>query len=211
MTALKNSDRLADLIRDILDFSKIESGQMTVYPGPADAGNIAGEAVESLQPWAQKKTIELTLTVSPGIPRVESDEKRTVQVLVNLLSNAIKFTPKGGRIQVRVQPHRIAGENFALFSVKDSGPGIPKKDHEKVFEKFVQVAAGERLVGGTGLGLAIAKALVHLQRGQMWLESEEGKGSTFLFTLPHHVAQHDEEAPLPPPPLPWWKRLLGLR
>lgn len=212
-SALKNSDRLADLINSILDFSKIESGQMTVFPKRADPEKIAREAVDSLTPWCQKKKVALSLKAPPGLPVVSADSGRTVQVLVNLLSNAIKFTPAGGSIDVRLDLAQAGQERFIQFAVKDTGAGIPKSEQKRIFEKFVQIAAGEMHVGGTGLGLAIAKALVHLQGGKMWVESEEGKGSTFLFTLPVHVAPRDgtvaQEQPVVS--LPWWKKLLGLK
>ncbi len=210
-TALRNSDRLADLIRDILDFGKIESGQMSVRPEPVAPERIAREAVESLQPWSQKKGISLTLDAPPNLPPIHADIRRTVQVLVNLLSNAIKFTPKGGKISVRLEPK--ARERLVQFSVTDTGPGIAKEDQEKIFQKFVQIAAGEKHVGGTGLGLAIAKALIHMQKGQMWVVSDLGRGSSFLFTLPFHTPPAD--VPIPKAaasrPSPWWKKLLGIR
>ncbi|MCR4294681.1 MAG: ATP-binding protein [Elusimicrobia bacterium] len=215
-TALKNSDRLADMINSILDFSKIESGQMEVFTKPAEAARIAQDAVDSLQPWAQKKRIELTLSAPEGLPLVEADASRTVQVIINLLSNSIKFTPAGGRISVALVKRAEGNQGFVEYSVKDTGPGIPKAEQGKVFEKFVQIAAGETHVGGTGLGLSIAKALVHLQKGKMWLESEAGQGATFLFTLPVHVAESVEASYVrtkasPPAPPPWWKKLLGLK
>jgi PAS domain S-box-containing protein len=212
-TALKNSDRLAELINSILDFSKIESGQMQVYPKPADADKIARDAVDSLGPWAAKKRINLSMAAEPNLPTVLSDHQRTVQVLVNLLSNAIKFTPVGGSIRVRVDaaPEGATREKFVQYSVTDSGPGIAKADQKKIFEKFVQIAAGEMHVGGTGLGLAIAKALIHLQGGKMWVESDVGKGATFAFTLPVPAADKPIGEPVARTAVPWWKRLLGLK
>lgn len=213
-TAISNSDRLAGLINQILDFSKIESGQMTVFPKKADAEGIGREAIDSLAPWAQKKGLTLSLLSDPQIPPVKADAPRTVQVLINLLSNAIKFTPAGGRITVKIVPSAQDADRVVLFLVTDTGPGIPKSEQKRVFEKFAQIAAGETHVGGTGLGLSIAKAFVHLQGGKMWLESEEGQGATFYFTVPLYVGAKDEAAATPEPaaqPLPWWKRLLGLK
>jgi PAS domain S-box-containing protein len=215
-TAMKNSERLAGLINSILDFSKIESGQMTVYPKKTDPEKIAREAVESLGPWAVKKKVHLSLDANGQLPMVEADSQRMVQVLVNLLSNAIKFTPSGGEIRVRLRlsPEKFAGlGKFIEYAVADTGCGIAKADQKKVFEKFVQIAAGEMHVGGTGLGLAIAKALVHMQGGKMWLESEQAKGSTFLFTVPIYVPPREAEAPAAPlrASPSWWKRLLGLK
>ncbi|HAZ07504.1 MAG TPA: hypothetical protein DCZ01_03030 [Elusimicrobia bacterium] len=211
-TALKNSDRLAEMINSILDFSRIESGQMTVYPKPCEPGKIAKEAVDSLQPWAQKKRIEFSLEAPSGLPIIESDFPRTVQVLVNLLSNAIKFTPAGGKITVRLARRMEGDAPFVEFAVADTGPGIPKAEQTRVFDKFVQISAGESHVGGTGLGLSIAKALVRQQKGKMWIESEEGRGATFLFTLPVQTAQAVEATRMRSKAavaLPWWKKLLG--
>ncbi|MBI4386385.1 MAG: PAS domain S-box protein [Elusimicrobia bacterium] len=212
-TVIKNTDRLDLLIKGILDFSKIESGQMTVHPQACEVEKIAREGADSLRPWCLKKGIQLSLEGASGLPPVAADAPRTVQVLVNLLSNAIKFTPSGGRITVRVAGGTGRQERFAVFSVQDTGPGIAKQDQEKIFEKFVQIASGERHVGGTGLGLAIAKALIHLQRGQMWVQSEAGQGATFLFTLPYYVASKETTQPAPKPPSAraWWKRLFGAR
>jgi PAS domain S-box-containing protein len=214
-TALKNSDRLAEMINGILDFSKIESGQMAVYPKPVQPEKIAREAVDSLQPWAQKKRIDLTLSDPGGLPLVESDAPRTIQVLVNLLSNAIKFTPAGGKITVTLARRSEAGGTFVEYAVKDTGPGIPKGEQQRVFEKFAQIASGESHIGGTGLGLSIAKALVHLQKGRMWIEGDSGQGATFLFTLPVHSAQSVEATVVRTKAAvadarPWWKKMLGL-
>ncbi|MBI5631749.1 MAG: PAS domain S-box protein [Elusimicrobia bacterium] len=213
-TAIRNSERLSGLIDSILDFSKIESGQMTVYPKRASAESLAREAVESLTPWAKKQGLALTLSLGQALPLVAADAKRTVQVLVNLISNAIKFTPAGGRITVSANwPKALGkaslGEKQLLFSVVDTGCGIAKDDQDRIFEKFVQIASGELHVGGTGLGLAIAKALVHMQEGKMWVESESGKGSTFYFTLPVHH-EPAEPALRKPAPRSLWQRILGL-
>jgi PAS domain S-box-containing protein len=214
-TALRNSDRLADMISSILDFSKIESGQMTVAQRQTNPEKIVREAVESVTPWASKKRLGLALSVVPGLPPVYADEKRTVQVLINLLSNAIKFTPAGGRITVALAPSRENREKFLDFSVADTGPGIAQADQKKVFEKFVQIASGEMTSAGTGLGLSIAKALVHLQGGVLGVESEPGQGATFAFTLPVYVAPREESftrSPAAQPSRrPWWKQLLGLK
>ena len=214
-TALKNADRLGDLINSILDFSKIESGQMSVYPKKYDAERIARDGVDSLGAWALKKRLTLSLVSVPELPPVSADAQRVVQVLINLLSNAIKFTPVGGSITVRVSPSgdKVTGERTVQYSVTDTGPGIPKKEQKRIFEKFVQIAAGEMHVGGTGLGLAIAKALVHLHGGKMWVESDEGHGATFFFTLPVYNAHQGKTttAKVVAPPAPWWKKIFGLK
>ncbi len=215
-TAIRNSDRLAEMINSILDFSKIESGQMTVYTKPTEAVKIAQDAVDSLQPWAQKKGIGLSLVAPEGLPLVEADAPRTVQVIVNLLSNAIKFTPAGGKITVKLAKRAEGNKGFVEYSVTDTGPGIAKAEQGKIFEKFVQIAAGEMHIGGTGLGLSIAKTLVHMQQGKMWIESDVGQGATFLFTVPVHLAALAEASfvrtkAVPPKAVSWWKKLLGLK
>ncbi len=215
-TAIRNSDRLAEMVNSILDFSKIESGQMTVYTKPTEAIKIAQDAVDSLQPWAQKKRIELSLVAPEGLPLVEADAARTVQVIVNLLSNAIKFTPAGGKITVKLAKRAEGNKGLVEYAVTDTGPGIAKAEQGKIFEKFVQIAAGEMNIGGTGLGLSIAKTLVHMQQGKMWIESDVGQGATFLFTLPVHLAAVAEASVVrtksaSPDAVPWWKKLLGLK
>ncbi|MFA6031100.1 MAG: ATP-binding protein [Elusimicrobiota bacterium] len=209
--ALRNTDRLEDLVNSILDFSKIESGQMTVYPKPARPELLVQESLDSMLPWVQKKGLRVETACPSSLPTVNADPKRTVQVFVNLLSNAIKFTPAGGTVRIGAGPSRD-GSRAVCFFVSDTGPGIPKADQQKIFEKFIQIASGEKHVGGTGLGLAIAKAFVHLQQGQMWVESEPGKGANFQFTLPCYIPTAEEVAARPvAKPKPWWKRLLGLK
>jgi signal transduction histidine kinase len=146
---------------------------------------------------------------------VDSDAPRTVQVIVNLLSNSIKFTPAGGKIVVKLARRTEGSSTYVEFAVADTGPGIPKEEQKRVFEKFAQIASGESHIGGTGLGLSIAKALVHLQKGKMWIESEPGSGATFLFTLPVFAAQAVEALSVRTKAAveqqPWWKKLLGLK
>ncbi|MEK7388092.1 MAG: ATP-binding protein [Elusimicrobiota bacterium] len=215
-TALKNSDRLAEMINSILDFSKIESGKMTVVVRPSDPAKIAREAVDSLQPWAKKKQISLALSAPEGLAMVAADSVRTVQVLINLLSNAIKFTPAGGQIGVSLSRKVENHVGYVEFAVTDNGPGIAKAEQARIFDKFVQIASGETRGSGTGLGLSIAKALVHLQNGKMWVDSDVGRGSTFRFTLPLHAAVSAEASAIrTKPPAPkaasWWKQFLGLK
>ena len=130
----------------------------------------------------------------------------------------VRFATQRGRFgeQPRVVDVAEGNQGFVQYSVTDTGPGIAKADQAKVFEKFVQIASGEMHVGGTGLGLSIAKALVHLQKGRMWIEGDAGQGATFLFTLPVHVGGNAEVAAVrtkapPKAELPWWKKLLGLK
>lgn len=188
-TATRNTDRLSSLIDDILDFARLEAGRLKVAAKAIRPEALAREAADIMRPWADKKKIELAADLPPGLPAVAADPKRVVQVFANLLSNAIKFTPEGGRVRVEARPeagtHETQGPTpSVVFAVRDTGPGIAEEDRERIFEKYVQVAAGGNHPGGTGLGLTISRALVELMGGRIWVESEQGKGASFLFTLP---------------------------
>ncbi|MFH1619167.1 MAG: ATP-binding protein, partial [bacterium] len=212
-TAIRNAERLNSLITDILDFSKLESGKLTTHPDETPAAEIAAEAMEAMRSWAGTKALQLSLSAAENLPPVFADRRRSVQVLINLISNAIKFTPNNGSIILEIGKETAAsGGNFVAFSVKDTGPGISREDQKKLFEKFAQLAAGER-TGGTGLGLSITKALVVMQGGHLALESEPGKGSTFKVLLPVYTGQKKDAAPEPvfepPAPKNWWQKLFG--
>lgn len=212
-TAIRNSERLNSIITDILDFSKMQSGKLVFHQESAEPGNIAGEAAEAMKTWAASKGIVIKVNAGPGIPKVYADHRRTVQILINLISNAIKFTPQGGSIEVSVDAGREALAGLVFFSVKDTGCGISKEDQGRIFEKFVQVAAGER-VGGTGLGLAITKAMAVMQGGRIAVESEKGQGATFRIGMPVYRGQLEtpvfEQNPEVKAKASWWRKLLGL-
>ncbi|MCM2266597.1 MAG: cell wall metabolism sensor histidine kinase WalK [Elusimicrobiales bacterium] len=213
-TAIRNTERLNSIITDILDFSKLQSGKMVFHQEGAAAGDIVREAAEAMRAWTTSKGITLNVNVEPGVQHVYADKRRTVQVLINLVSNAIKFTPQGGTIEISADAGKEALSGFSFFSVKDTGCGIKKEDQGKIFEKFVQVASGEK-VGGTGLGLSITKAMVVMQGGRITLESEPGKGSTFRVGMPVYKGQGDQQVFEQVPevkeaPKPWWKKLLGM-
>ncbi len=181
--ARRNMDRLNRLINDILDFSKLEAGKMTLEFASVGPGQVVEEACTALSMWASSKEILLERKVAADLPEVRMDPHRVIQVINNLVSNALKFTPKGGRVTVEVK--RSSSGQEVEFSVEDTGIGIAKEDLRKVFERFLQV--GERRqtdVSGTGLGLSIAKEIVELHGGRIWVESEKGKWTRFLFILP---------------------------
>ncbi len=178
--ANRNIDRLGRLINDLLDCAKIGAGKMSVNLQPVDPIPVVRDSVASLQSWAKSKTINLTFNSQP-VPKVLSDPDRLTQVVINLMSNAIKFTPKNGTIKVQVVPQ---GALFVRISVSDSGPGMSKEAQTRLFERFFQLKQAEKSeFPGTGLGLYIVKTFVELMKGQIGVESEEGKGSTFYFTL----------------------------
>lgn len=177
---------LMNIVSDILDISKIEAGELEIYKEPLELRELVDAVIELKQPEAMSKSIELTVDVIEGVPRiVVGDKGRVRQVLLNLVSNAVKFTERG-RVDVSLDVgHVHSNWTIVNFSVKDTGVGIPENKGSSVFDSFTQVNAsypGE--LGGTGLGLSISKRLTQLMGGVIGFESQVGKGSTFLFTLP---------------------------
>jgi PAS domain S-box-containing protein len=176
----RDSLHLLELINDVLDLSKIESGRLTLRLETVDFPAVLEESLGSIRPQAHAKSQILETDIASPL-RLEADRLRIKQVLVNLLSNAVKFTPEGGRISVAARPEG----HHAVISVKDTGIGIPKSEHESIFDKFYQVSATTKGVReGTGLGLAITKHLVEEHGGHLSLESEPGKGTVFTFSMP---------------------------
>jgi signal transduction histidine kinase len=171
---------LLALINDVLDISKIEAGQLEVASAPFDLRAAIENALRLVSPQAQKKGLTLSAAVASDVGSVVSDQRRVEQILLNLLSNACKFTEQGEvRLECRAQ------NGWLEISVRDTGVGIRPEDVGKLFEPFHQLETGlDRRHEGTGLGLAICKNLVSLLGGQIRVESEWGKGSTFTFTLP---------------------------
>jgi PAS domain S-box-containing protein len=175
-----DSMHLLELINDILDLSKIEAGRLELRYEPFDVAQAIEEVLSSVRPRGAAKSLRMAVRCSITTA-LEADRVRFKQVLYNLLSNAVKFTPEGGEINVAVS----AAEGFVHVSVTDTGIGIPREEHESVFDKFHQVGATTRGVReGTGLGLAITRHLVEQHGGRIWVESEPGKGSRFTFTVP---------------------------
>jgi PAS domain S-box-containing protein len=172
-------ERMNRLVQDLLDVKRIESGRLTVEPRSIESRSLVSEAVDMLRPLAASSSIELDLEIAhDNLPPVCADPHRVQQVLSNLIGNAIKFTPRGGRIVVCCEPD----EGDVRFEVRDTGPGIPAENLPHIFGQFWQASRGDRR--GIGLGLAIAKGIVEAHGGKIWVESEEGSGSRFFFTLP---------------------------
>jgi signal transduction histidine kinase len=179
-TIRTSAESLLTIINDILDFSKIESGRLEIERHPFDVRSCVEEALELVGQKAAEKQIDLACVANDDVPiQIYGDVTRLRQILVNLLSNAVKFTPKG---EVLVQ---IENRGRSLhFGVRDSGIGIPADKLDRLFKSFSQVdSSTTRQYGGTGLGLAICKRLTELMGGEIWVESTEGQGSTFHFTI----------------------------
>jgi two-component system, NtrC family, sensor kinase len=177
---LGSANHLLALINDILDLSKVEAGQIELRVAPFSLREALERGVVMVRERATKDGVQVAVTDLPEIDTVVGDERRVRQVIFNLLSNAVKFTPVGGEVDVRAV--QVNGE--IRIAVSDTGPGIALEDHDRIFEEFQQTEAGAAQREGTGLGLALSKRLVELHGGRIWVDSELGRGSTFVFTLP---------------------------
>ncbi|MFL5980258.1 MAG: sensor histidine kinase [Gaiellaceae bacterium] len=177
---LSSGHHLLSLINDVLDLSKVEAGQVELELAPFSLQQALERGVATVRERAMQDGVHVTLAANPDVDVVSGDERRIRQVIFNLLSNAVKFTPAGGAVDVRTK--RANGE--VSVSVADTGPGIGAVDLRRVFEEFQQTEAGIERGEGTGLGLALSKRLVELHGGRIWVDSELGRGSTFVFTLP---------------------------
>jgi signal transduction histidine kinase/CheY-like chemotaxis protein len=198
----RSGETLLDLINDILDFSRIEAGRMELDDIPFDLGDLVEEVTELLSSHAQPKGIALVSEVSPEIPSAfRGDPGRLRQVLVNLVGNAVKFTERG-EIVVRVSlDSRDDAAVTARFSVRDTGIGIPVETQAKIFDAFTQAdGSTTRKFGGTGLGLTISRQLVEMMGGTIRVESEPGKGSDFIFTVPLRTMESADLHPSVPRP-----------
>lgn len=180
-TIEKHADRLTYLIEDLLTISKLESGQIVMNLQRVELGPVVSRVLEDLQSRAEEKGITLQNLLPEDI-EVKADGDRLEQVLFNLVDNAIKYGKNNGEVTVSCQ---IVDDKQVQLSVRDDGPGIPEEAKERVFERFYRIdRARSREAGGTGLGLSIVKHIVQSHGGEVWVESELGKGSTFCFTLP---------------------------
>ena len=185
-TIRASGDGLLTIINDILDFSKIEAGKLDLDPQPFDPQGCIEDALDLVATQATAKGLNLSYQLDPAVPRVlVADLTRVRQILVNLLSNAVKFT-QAGEVSVSITataqptPHLFE----VMFTVEDTGIGIPDAALDRLFKSFSQVdASTTRRYGGTGLGLAISRRLTELLGGRIWVESDAGKGSRFFFTI----------------------------
>ena len=177
---LESSQQLLMLIDDILDLALIEAGRLELELAPVDVRTVL-DAVEALaREHARARRLTLKVDCPKEIGAVTGDERRLKQALFNVVSNAVRYTPSGGRITISAKPAR----DGVTFAVTDTGPGIPDKDHARIFEKFERGHGGDTRGAGVGIGLALVKSFVELHGGTLALDSEVGKGTTVSFTLP---------------------------
>jgi signal transduction histidine kinase len=178
---LRNSNQLDTLIQDILDISRLESGTMKFIPERTNVKNMLEQTIETMQSIADTKNIKISISLEENTPDLIIDQERVKQVIVNLLNNAIKFSYEGSIITIFARKTA----DYVLFEIQDFGRGIPKDKQDKIFEIFYQVdSERDRKIGGVGLGLAISRGIILSHGGNIWVESEPGKGSTFRLTLP---------------------------
>jgi signal transduction histidine kinase len=194
-TIRSSGEALLTIINDILDFSKIESGRMDLEDHPFELRTCIEEALDLLGPKAAEKKLDLAYVIADDVaPVFSGDVTRLRQILVNLVGNALKFTAQG-EVVVNVCKQEApasapADAVFLHFSVRDTGIGIPREKQDRLFKSFSQVdSSTTRQYGGSGLGLAISHRLTELMGGKMWVESEEGRGATFHFTLQVKAAE----------------------
>jgi signal transduction histidine kinase len=180
--AVEGGQTLLGMINDLLDISKMEDGSLALEVADLDATDLIEGVVGQVAPLARNKDISL-IKIAPDVPPFRGDQDKLRRTLVNLVGNAIKFTPAGGTITLVAQLD--AEENALVFSVRDTGEGIPEESFGRIFEKFGQVEsrkAGRKM--STGLGLTFCRMAVEAHGGRIWVESELGIGSTFSFTVP---------------------------
>ncbi len=180
-TVSRQTENLTRLINDLLDTSKIEAGHFELRKAPVQMHNVIAEVLNELQPMAVQKQVALVDQTAQDLPVVLADAQRMGQVVTNLVHNAVKFSAEHGHVTLLSYSH----PNQLVIAVQDDGPGIPAAAMQHLFERFYQAdGSSTRRVGGTGLGLYICKQIVEAHGGRIWVESEEGHGSVFRFSIP---------------------------
>lgn len=171
-------DQMTQMVSEITELSRIETGRAELRMAPLNLNSLVEEVAAQLNPLAQRRQVTVTTDLAIDLPAIRGDEGKIRQALVNLTHNAIKFNHPGGRVTVSTK----TGEESVIVIVTDTGVGIPKEELPHIFERFYK-ADKARAGGGTGLGLAIAKHVIQAHGGSIWVQSEEGQGSTFSFSL----------------------------
>ena len=185
-TLRRETDRLIALTNDFLNLSRLESGRTTLSVDVFSMAELINESVDIIREQALNK--EISVLIDESYFEAEADMGKTKQVLLNLLTNAIKYNRHGGTINISTEAIRTLNEQpFLRVAVTDSGYGISREHQKNMFKKFYRVPTTEDVERGTGLGLTISKHIVEAHGGRIWIESEEGQGSTFFFTVPLHT------------------------
>lgn len=180
-TIQKHTERLNSLVEDLLSLSRLESSSPGLRRESTDLGGLLAGLIDEQRGRSAASGHVLSFAIDPAVGQVLVDPLKVTQLCENLLDNAFKYTPRGSRIDLSA---RLADGEVEV-SVRDNGPGIPESDLPHLFERFYRVDKGRsRETGGTGLGLSIVKHIVQLHGGRIWVESQQGKGTTFFFTIP---------------------------
>lgn len=180
LTIWHNARHLLSMVDDVLDLAQIEAAHLPIMPEPTDLNQLIRDALVTIGPLLRNTSLELRVSLAPGLPQLNLDRTRIRQVLLNLINNALRFTASGF-----VQVGTELQDGAVLTYVRDTGPGIPEDKLQRIFDEFEQVDTSiRRPHQGAGLGLAISRQFIGLHGGRIWAESAEGAGSTFCFTLP---------------------------
>ncbi len=187
----RGASNLNRTIDELLDIARGELGMLDVHPQPTDPLPLLKDVIDEMSPVTTGRGQSLTLETPPSLPMVEADVNRLRQILLNLLNNASKFTPSDGRIHVRAA---LAAHNVVV-EIQDTGPGISKENQERLFQPYYRTELDRQQYSGLGIGLALCKTLIELQKGEIWVTSELGEGTTFSFSIPlAKSSQKKEEA-----------------
>jgi signal transduction histidine kinase len=182
--AEQNIDRIMHIINQLLDISRLESEQLPLELEPVDVRALFEDAKSRFAPLATESQIMLTAEVVPGTPLTYADLSLISRVVDNLLDNAIKFTPDGGGVRLWARSAFEGDSQEVWVGVSDTGPGLSTEAQSRLFTKFQQAPSVEGRRRGTGLGLAFCRLAVEAHGGRIWVESEMGEGSNFIFALP---------------------------
>jgi two-component system, NarL family, sensor histidine kinase BarA len=201
-TIMEKGETLLAMISSLLDISRIEAGKLRLVLSEVSLAEVVASAATSVMPQIAKKKLNFSHQLASDLPQLNADRDKVRQILINLLANAVKFTPESGSVRLEIDRYfgarrdaEAAGEGAPLFErgeedfvrirVSDTGIGIPADQQAKIFDSFYQVdSSSTREYGGTGLGLAIVKSFVDSHRGEVWVDSRAGEGSTFTVLLP---------------------------
>ncbi len=185
----EQTNSLTQLVNDLLDISRIESGKAVMDMKPVASETLHEKAADLLHPQIHEKEITFEVDSEKGLPEVWADREKIERAILNLLGNAVKFTPKGGRVKLRVFRHKDGVE----WDIQDTGIGVETKDIPRLFEEFFRSEnAIRQSIKGTGLGLSLVKGIIEAHGGKIWVKSKVGEGSTFSFTLPIQAARHEK-------------------
>ncbi len=185
-TIIQNASNLETRLAELLDIVKTGSGKLKLELEPVDMKSLILGTCLQISPLLRNKQQKLNTDLPDSIPIIRGDGQRLEQVMLNLMTNAVKFTPEEGNITIRVRKE----DTGLVISVRDNGIGIPKEEQDRLFKPYSRLSADRQHHPGLGLGLALSKQVVELHGGRIWVDSEQGKGSTFSFFIPRQAAKH---------------------